>query len=334
MTGTVQRAAQVQGQALGDRSEETLRPVFVGGCSRSGTTLLGAMLGASAMSLTVPEAPFKWRMAVDVDAEPATVAADEVRRVLADVWNLRSWGCSVDDVVADVRGPVPFRDVMGALVRSYGATVGRPAPSTYIDHTPQNVAHAAMLLDAFPDGRLIHIVRDGRGVAASVIPLDWGPNDVLEAARYWSAQVGIGFAAAAVYGPDRVKTVRFEDLLADPGTTLREVCTFCDVPFDDEMVTRRDYAVGGYSARQHALVERPPDERRADAWQTMLDPRQVEAFEYETGDLLTLLGYQPVYGSSARPIGRIDHARIAAKSTGRRLVSNKLRRAWRRRSHR
>ncbi len=34
-------------------------PVFIGGCDRSGTTLLGAMLGATPNAVVTPESPFK-----------------------------------------------------------------------------------------------------------------------------------------------------------------------------------------------------------------------------------------------------------------------------------
>jgi hypothetical protein len=67
---------------------------------------------------------------------------------------------------------VSYRECIDWLVTAYGEKVAKPAPAAWIDHTPKNARYAATLFHAFPDARMIHIVRDGRAVAASVLPLD------------------------------------------------------------------------------------------------------------------------------------------------------------------
>jgi hypothetical protein len=96
----------------------------------------------------------------------------------------------------------------------------------------------------------------------------------------------------------------------------------------------RDFVVPDYTLRQHRLVERAPDPSRIDAWRDRLSRRQIEAFEFETAELLDLLGYGSDHGITARPIGKVDHLRTAAASTCRRLVINRIRRARRRRARR
>ena len=71
------------------------------------------------------------------------------------------------------------------IVKKYGKHVGKPDPRIWVDHTPQNLIHAKLLVDLFPDARMIHIVRDGRAVANSLMRVDRGPNNIEDAANFW-----------------------------------------------------------------------------------------------------------------------------------------------------
>jgi hypothetical protein len=198
-----------------------------------------------------------------------------------------------------------------------------------VDHTPGNVQHMARLARLMPDLRFVHLIRDGRAVAASQIPLDWGSNDVYEAARLWMSKVGLGLAACSALGP-RAITVRFEDLVTDPEATLKGLCEFLQIPFDHGMVGRRDFQVPGYSRDQHALVGTAPDETRIDRWRHDLSATQIEAFEFLTGDMLDYLGYSLCNDSPGRPKA-LAHGRSTSVSFLRKRVTNPVRRRIRKR---
>jgi hypothetical protein len=302
------------------------RPVLVGGCPRSGTTLLGSLLGTGPTVLTVPEAEFKWTVLraapVDVDGSLDLAA---VGAALQRDWRFSLWG-----IQAPTPGPsrIGYGALLARLVNAHGATVGKPEPEVFIDHTPANVRYAATLSRLLPDARFVHLVRDGRAVAASVLPLDWGPSSVYAAARWWAAQLSFGLAAAAALGPERVITVRYEDLVSAPEPTLRALRDFLDLP--DVASTATDYQVQRYTARQHERVGAPPDPSRVDAWRDVLAPRRVEEFEAFTADLLTYLDYTPDHGPAARPATAWSHASEVTAATLRTQLIDKPRRVARR----
>jgi hypothetical protein len=184
----------------------------------------------------------------------------------------------------------------------------------WIDHTPRNMRFALSLSRLAPEAKFIHLVRDGRAVAASILPLDWGPNDIVEAAWYWARQIAPGLAAAARLGPERLLSVRYEDVVLEPAQRLKEICGWVEIPYDEAMVYSRDYSVLPYTAAQHSLVAQPPDPSRTTSWQDKLSARQIESFEYLTGDLLSCLGYEPQYGIRARRPRTLDHAKDLAVS--------------------
>ncbi len=305
------------------------RPVLVGGCSRSGTTLLGAMLGWGDGRLTVPEADFKWELYA-----AGAVACDQVdlrtaRRLLHSDPKFRLWG--IQPPAVDARR-MAVSDLMGCLVARYAERRGGSARVAWIDHTPGNIRYVPTLRRALPGARFVHVVRDGRAVAASVIPLDWGPNTATEVARHWALQVAAGLAAAEALGPDLVHTVRYEDLVLEPERTLKSVCDFAGLAYDDRMVEERDYDLPAYTAGQHDLVRQRPDASRIEAWRDVLTSAQVRAFERLTGETLDLLGYPTVYGIEAARQPPAEHYRELAASATRRVVLDRMRRRarWRR----
>ena len=78
--------------------------------------------------------------------------------------------------------------------------------------------------------------------------------------------------------------------------------------------------------QQHALVGKPPDASRAEAWRKTLSPRQVELFEAEVRALLPILGYEPVYGETPRPMRPWSALWFQARHLTRDLVTTRLRR--------
>ncbi len=303
------------------------RPIFVGGCARSGTTLLGAMLGVGPDRLTVPEAEFKWQLLTRLGTLGPDVDLAAAVAYLRRDWKFRLWGC---DLPAGPAGSVPYSALVSALVLRHGRRAGKPAPSLWIDHTPGNIRFALTLARLFPDARFVHVVRDGRAVAASVLPLDWGPNDVIEAARHWATQIALGLAAEQALGAARILTIRYEDLVAEPDVVLRRVCAFLDTPFDPAMTRTREYRVPDYSAGQHGLVAQAPDPARVDRWRCTLSRRQVETFEDISGELLAYLGYELDYGVLAHQLPPLEHLRSSSVSMLRRWSVNRARRLLRR----
>src|SRR5262245_2436326 len=106
-------------------------PIFVGGCGRSGTTLLGSILGAHSECVCVPESPFKTDVLRFLD--PATA---DTRRMLTSIMNTRRfqlWGldlASLSESLAQFDGA--YAQGLSWLVARYAECVGKPTSSRWV----------------------------------------------------------------------------------------------------------------------------------------------------------------------------------------------------------
>ena len=259
--------------------------IFIGGCPRSGTTLLGNLLGNLEGCIATPESQFKFAL---WNAHVRREALDiPLQRELENGHRLRSWGIT-RSCLLQVRSH-DFISCMSDLVSIYARKLGRNC-HTWIDHTPNNLRFASDWIAAKPDIKLVHIIRDGRANAASVLPLDWGPNDIIRAAKWWKRKTTEGLEAARMW-PEHVKLIRYEDLVADPHATCSALSNWLELRFDSNLLLLNRTSIPESTRAQHRLVENPPDASRIDAWKQHLSSDEVACFEWYAGDLLQRLGY-------------------------------------------
>lgn len=277
--------------------QEIKRQIFVGGCGRSGTTLLGSMLGSHSRCICPPESHFKttpFRMGLwsgdHIDPRAAL-------RVIRMHWRFKLWRLEFDPEDAPGNSYV---DLLHWLVHAYAEANGLTG-DVWVDHTPENINYASTLLQVFPDAQVVHLIRDGRAVANSIMPLDWGPNTVIEAASWWKEIVGQGLALEDTFPPDRIVRVRYEDLVFEPEATVSQLCDALRLDYEPKMLTASGFHPPGYTVGQHSMIGKRPDAGRATRWKQALTPRQIEIFESQAGDLLRDLGYSMQYGERAKP---------------------------------
>lgn len=266
--------------------------------------MLSSMLGGHSACLTTPEAQFK----IDIlrpDGLPET--ADQLRRIgqrLIENWRFKAWEVDLDPEM------VPWDDFGASYTRlyewivcQYGMKVGNSSFQYWIDQTPENIKNFRTFFEWFPEGKGIHIVRDGRAVSASVIPLKWGPNTIIGSATDWSQKVLTGLTAEAALGSERIYQIRYEALVENPEEEMKSLCNWLGIEFEAQMLNNDGFSKPEYyNSKALHLVGKKPDRARASAWRTKLSNRDIEIFESHTGELLDYLGYELVYGLKARKI--------------------------------
>ncbi len=291
---------------------------FVVSATRSGSTLMRLMLDSH------PE------MAIPLETHfvPDLIKARRWERADADrlaevVTTHRRWGdfhLDPDELRRRFEAVEPLE--IGELIRTfYRLYAEQQGKARWGDKTPGYVREMVRIEHVLPEARFIHLIRDGRDVALSVLGRDWGPDTIEGAARRWKKRVLRGREQAARL-PHYIE-VRYEDLILDTEATLLRVCEFVELDFDESMLRYyeraeerlaekdrdlyrgpdREAVSAEHRMESHKLAMEPPKADRVGRWREKMSPEARAEFEAEAGDLLADLGYEvegPVKALSGR----------------------------------
>jgi hypothetical protein len=295
------------------------------GCPRSGTTWLQAMVGAH--------------------ADVCTAGELKIFELFTRTWE-DSWNTLIGAVREDrgIRRFLQWEDLRAHMI-SLAETVfermeeelgRRPV---LLDKTPQYVNGVIHIADLFPESRFIHVIRDGRDVAASLVAAsdgwgaDWAPKTLPRAARYWREHVVAGLEGRAL--GDRYMELRYEDALSDPSWALRACWDFAGLEYDGRLVDEVTGEFAFEKMREHRQVvpgHRMPKEffrrGRSGGWEHDLSPSDRLQFDRLAGDLLVELGYAEPGWWAVRPgdgvmlplLSRFRRITVAAKKLVKTLI--------------
>jgi hypothetical protein len=258
-------------------------PIFLGGAGRSGTTLLRVMLDMHPRIFCGPELKI-----LPAIAEWYQALTRDFVNVIQSYYNSP----------ADLQRC--FREFIEGLVENARTKSGKPR---WAEKTPHNVIFMRPLGELFPDARFIHMIRDGRDVACSLLTMDWlNPltgrkwdyvQNMASAARYWCEVVTAGRQMAAhpsIAG--RVLELRYEALVADPEAVMRHVLDFVGEPWHPVVLSYhtkiRDQEPFEASTAQ---ASKPVTDRSIGRWRRDMTATNKAAFQAEAGELLGTLGY-------------------------------------------
>ncbi|WP_048693879.1 sulfotransferase family protein [Catenovulum maritimum] len=278
-----------------------MNPIFVVGCQRSGSTMLGAILGTHSKVSAIPEAQF---IADCVPESPSNMAA-----ILAQIqshYRFKIWNYTLPDLPKNISS---YPELIRWLVTCYAAEVNHKRHMAFwVDHQPGHIKHICKLAKQFPQLKVVHIIRDGRAVANSLIPLDWGPNSIHRAAYYWQQRLAYGLALKE-FLPQAYFSIKYEDILLKPEQSIQSLCDFIGLDYEPNMLSGTGFKVPKFTQSQHALVGNGVNAKRIDSWVNQLSCREVEIFESVTGDLLSYLGYEKI-SNTARGMTMLERVKL------------------------
>jgi hypothetical protein len=271
----------------------TVRPFFIVGSPRSGTTLLQAMLMSSPGLFIPPETHF-----FEVVRRPCHEAAGRDTEVLDRlIEDIRKWSCGPYEL------PVTWDRLEPALRAAasdpaamfdallYHMQQGRAEPCRIGEKTPSHILQVEYILERFADAQVITIVRDGRDVVAS--NQETFGSQLSEMATRWRDHQReharlLGCMAAARY-----TSVRYEDLVTQPEGALRRLCAFLGEPFVPAMLAYDQRRESGFARFElHKLrTLQPLTDSRIGRYRSSLSCADVARIEAIAGPELLANGY-------------------------------------------
>jgi hypothetical protein len=286
---------------------------FVLGTGRCGSTLISDVLarhpGVGFVSnvddrIRTPIAGGRWNAAIYRRVPPALTRKGRLRFAPSEAYRILARHVS-PEIVA------PFRDLVaadatpwlaGRFATFFQSQADAQALPVFL-HKFTGWPRAGFIDAALPEARFVHVVRDGRAVANSLVQMPWwdgfgGPSswswgplpsryeaEWAAAERSFPVLAGLEWkilmdafeSAKTALPPERWHQVRYEDVLDDPRGRIEEILRFLGLPWTD-----------GFE-RSFARYTFGRD--RAGAYRRELAPRDVRALDASLAEHLERLGY-------------------------------------------
>jgi hypothetical protein len=275
----------------GDRETLAMRsglPIVVGGCHRSGTSLIRRVLNAHHRIYCGPEVKFFRDFHDDYFSDPLR--------------HLRFTQSS--------RALLPEDDLLellgSAFVGMHERAAARAGKARWADKNPENVLYLAEWQRLLGNGwLLIHVVRNPLDTIASikeaVFPLTI-PGDLGARVDFFKHYTTAGLDFAERF-PDRYYRVFYEDVVATPRATLTELMSWLGEEFESAQLAVGEEGDGSHGGPSPAPVLEDPkiastsriEARGVSRWRHDLTPEEASFITHKTGALWSQIGGERRY---------------------------------------
>lgn len=229
-----------EGKTISREETERIKNIpvaFIVGCGRSGTTLLQTMMNSHPNIVSTPECFFvillyprfgkltKWK------EKDITEFID----TLYTMPGFALWLMDREMLISAMRAVMDYADyaLMCKMVY-YQMRKDKENVMVLIDKNPSNSLFTDKLLKIFPEAKFIHIIREPRDCVNAHIKR-FNKKNTFFLAWYWK-----GFNAAIEKvkqkSPVRFLTILYENFVRETEQTMKEICQFLNVPFDEKIL--------------------------------------------------------------------------------------------------
>jgi hypothetical protein len=193
---------------------------------------------------------------------------------------------------------VPVADVVRAY---FGLAREARGCVRLVEKTPQHIFYADELVKAFPDCRMIYMRRHPVDVYASYVKREglarrgrWGSVSPDAFAAIYRTQFE-HVAGAAQRWPDHLLVIAYEDFVTEPHACLERVSAFVDVEIDPERVGREDAEAMASFTRNPVLFGEIVE--RTKQWDDFLTEEIAADLERSLDDIMVAWEYPSRLGS-------------------------------------
>lgn len=260
------------------------------GAPRSGTTLLASMLSSRNDAIALPEMHYIHNLLTEELIFGKTSRKKTIKYLLNHPMfmdlKIASKYKDLDKIVAK-----KFSETIFNIISLYNLKYHQKQKlNIWIEHSPHNFEYFNVLNHFFSNSKFIHIIRDGRAVYSSTKETDWGYKDVISGSFDWGKRVTDCLILEKSH-PNKVLTVRYEDVIKNPIETIKLICKFASIDFQISMLNSGGIILPSFAKfQQHA--NKKPHTKSILKWKNELKRYEIEHFTAVNYDLLNAFGYE------------------------------------------
>jgi hypothetical protein len=260
--------------------------IIIVGCAHSGTGYLARQLGKSMDIGFPPEPKFVVPMYRRLHrfgnlGEPTNLCrlVQAIHQYSKAFKLLPRWFPGIsscpEEILERVQAPT-YTSILYAVFQLLAEKRGRSRLG-YKD--PSDVFYLPLLANLMPTARFIHIVRDGRDVALSLLKSIWGSTNLYCGCRYWARAVSTARRDGANLGK-RYFELRLEDLVLNTEHTAGQLGMFVNQGCNQDQMQN---LIDGINKTK--MLD------RSEVWRRRMDVSQRYLCEVAAGEVLRACGY-------------------------------------------
>ena len=256
---------------------------FIGGASRSGTSLLQAILNEHSSCTSPPESHILETFAY----APVSFINESFkdRKRLLDLLINDKWihrlNIDPEKVIARLTEQSTKIDLFRIYMEEYALRINK---TVVVDGCPINIWFLKKLKEDFPDCYIIHIVRDPRDVVISTQKAGYNKKFFFpppQIAKQFLRGYLQSIRFAKAYG-EKYHKIYYEELITDPEKVVRGICKFLDINFEPAMLefqhSRNQVAAEEETWKEN--LSKPILKDNFGKWKTEANKKDVIQIEY------------------------------------------------------
>ncbi len=195
-----------------------------------------------------------------------------------------------------------YAEAIDLTVSHYAAIEGK---TCWGYKSPEDVQRLGKIVRAFPNAKIIHMTRDPRAVVRSFLVKErraFNFTNLYYVARYWAKCERLADRFEK-FAPQKIRRIRYEDLIERPEATVRDICSFIGVDFEDRMLevsaSAQKYAPklpDGQLDPAHRELLKPINAAPMAKWKKDFSLPMVGLIEVAARNWLTRRGYTEMLG--------------------------------------
>ncbi len=265
------------------------KPIFIVGAPRSGTSVFYRKFAEHPDLAWISNITKKFPDSLPITRLLMLFRKDHRPTEAGNVW--KRFGRRDDDALGREDAMPRAANYMRKVISNNLRIFGKPR---FLSKCPRNSMRVDFFDAIFPDAYFIHIIRDGRAVAQSLLrsrekhsgaywaarPPGW--KDLLDlpmieaCGLQWKRTVECARKSGKALPPERYKEIHYEDFTAEPEKTFLDVGEWCGLRWGEEQLS--------------ALLS--DIENRNFKWRERFTPEDIASLNSVIKDLLEELGYE------------------------------------------
>lgn len=212
-------------------------PIFIAGLERSGTSLIYALL-ASHPNIAMTRRTNLWTYFYNQYGDlnkPENV--ERILKVMLRYKRLVPIQLNPERLRRDfLVGPKSYPRLFALIEEQYARRLGRPR---WGDKSLNTERYADQIFEAYPNARILHMMRDPRDRYASAVAR-WkvSRGGAGGGSAVWLSSLKLARQHEARY-PNQYMIVRYETLASEPEQTLRKICAFIGEEYTPIMLSMK-----------------------------------------------------------------------------------------------